>query len=154
MELPKRLPTLEEFNNANEAAFQAMRHALGRLGESIAQKFFGGDLTSHTAPFDLIDWDRKIGYEIKTVRAETMESTIRIKPPSMARKMEFAAEHKLKIVLIAVVIYDEEEEICEIYASPIRPSAKPRWMNLIKKRNQELVQRERIPMKRMMAQAA
>lgn len=127
----------------NEAKQQAARHSIGRYGEAIAQKYLGGELTSHKEPLDLVDWGRGRAYEIKTVNSDKMESAIRIKPPSLKRKIEFADRFNLEIVMISIVVYDRETDDVEIYGSILRTSVKPRWMKLLKKRNQPIVMRQR-----------
>lgn len=128
----------------SEAAGQTQRHALGRFGERIAQQYFGGELTSHKSPFDLIDWTRGIAYEIKTVQSGSIEQKIRIKPPSLKKKLDFAEKYNLDIVMVSIVVYDIEAELVEIYTSRLRTSVKPRWMNLIKKKRTPVQQRQRI----------
>lgn len=113
------------------AAQQIKRHALGRLGEAIAQKMFGGKKTKHTAPFDLVDFTAQTGYEIKTMSAYSRDLKIHISDHSMARKQAFAKEYGLKMVLIAMVIYDEKH--VEVYSGELKQSMRVAQMEQIAK---------------------
>lgn len=116
---------------------QLIRHRVGREGEKIAQAFFGGELTTHKEPFDLINWSARKAYEIKTINSRSKDQSMRIKPASMHRKVEFLQKHHLTATQVAVVIYDDVEDN-EIYVAPLAVSRRAKNMELIKKRTRKV----------------
>lgn len=87
------------------AANQTERHKLGRKGEGIARKMLGGKATKHTAPFDVVDFASGYAYEVKSMSGLSKDMKIHISDASMERKVKFATEYGLMMMLIAVVIY-------------------------------------------------
>jgi len=111
------------------AANQTNRHALGRLGQEIVKAELGGEPTSHKAPFDLVDFNKGIAYEVKTMMAGT-ELKIHISKESMSRKRAFLKEYHLKGTLIAVVIHGPDE--VNTYTSALKQSKYVSQMKAIK----------------------
>ena len=109
---------------------QTERHALGRLGEAIVNKLFGGRTTRHTAPFDVVDFQAGIAYEVKSMSGLSVDKKIHIQKSSMKRKRAFAREYGLKAVLIAIVIHDENN--IEVYKSPLKESVRVTGMRRVK----------------------
>ncbi len=102
------------------ATNQTEHHELGRTGEKLAKAngIAKGKLTRHTAPFDVVDFSNRVGYEVKTMSGLSIEPRIHIAKHSWQRKIEFAAKYGLKkLVLIAVVIYSEDK--IEFYQSEL-----------------------------------
>ena len=97
------------------AANQIKRHKIGRKGEKIANEYINGEITAHKAPFDIVDFNARIGYEVKTMSGYAADLKIHITDNSMARKREFAQEWGLNMTLIAVVIYSPTK--IEVYES-------------------------------------
>ena len=95
------------------AADQAKRHELGRQGEEIATAHVSGELTRHKAPFDIVDFNLGVGYEVKTMSGYQADLKINITDNSYQRKIDFATEWGLKMILIAVVIYSPKR--VEVY---------------------------------------
>ena len=113
------------------AAQQAKRHELGRSGERYvkANGIAKGKLTRHTAPFDVVDFNNRRAYEVKTMSALSKDLKIHIASHSWERKLDFASKYRLKMILLAVVIYSETE--VEVYKSELRQSVRVNQMELI-----------------------
>lgn len=92
---------------------QTERHNLGREGEEVVNGLVGGRKTCHKAPFDVVDFNMGIAYEVKTMSGLSKDLKIHISDPSMARKLTFVREYGLKMVLMAVVIYSPDK--VEVY---------------------------------------
>ena len=71
---------------------------------------------SFKAPFDLVS--NGIGYEVKTMSANSRDLKIHISDFSFQRKIDYAQKHDLKPVLVAVLI----GERVEIYQSELKQS--------------------------------
>ena len=105
------------------ASRQGQRHRRGRVGERIAKKALGGDLTCHTAPFDVVDFGTGVAYEVKTVSAMSKDTKVHIGVSSMKRKMEFAEKYGLEPVLVVVVIHGRNDY--ELYSGELRQHVRP-----------------------------
>jgi hypothetical protein len=93
------------------AANQVQHHELGRNGEKLAKAngIVKGRLTRHTAPFDVVDFNNRVGYEVKTLSGLGIDLKIHIMKHSWERKLEFASKYGLRMILVAVVIYSEDD---------------------------------------------
>lgn len=109
---------------------QTIKHKLGRLGEAIAAKLTGGKTTPHKAPFDVVDFQAGIAYEVKTMSGLSKDLKIHISDSSMKRKRSFARQYGLKAILLAVVIYDEDT--VKVYKSSLRQSIRVSQMKELK----------------------
>ena len=109
---------------------QTERHALGREGEAIIEAKLGGAKTAHKAPFDVVDFEMGIAYEVKTISGESVDKKVHIANGSMARKLAFARKHGLKKVLIAVVVYGPDN--VQVYRSALKPSVRVSQMRRVK----------------------
>lgn len=108
---------------------QTERHGLGRLGEQIANATLGGQTTNHTAPLDIVDFTTGYGYEVKAISSLGKDLKIHITSKSMIRKKAFAKKYSLKLMLIAVVIYDPDH--IEVYRSALKKSVRISQMKRI-----------------------
>lgn len=111
------------------AAQQIERHKLGRKGERIVAKLVNGKTTNHTAPFDVVDFASGKAYEVKSMSALSKDLKIHISDHSYERKVKFAKQYKLKMVLIAVVVYNEET--VEVYSGKLKQSVRINQMKRI-----------------------
>ncbi len=73
---------------------------------------------SFKSPFDLVS--QGIGYEVKSLSANSRDVKIHISDDSFKRKLDYAQKHGLKPVLLAVLI----GESVEIYQSELRQSVR------------------------------
>ena len=112
------------------AAQQAKRHQLGRKGETIINKLVGGKKTNHKAPFDIVDFQQNVAYEVKAMSGLSKDLKIHISDSSMKRKLEFAEQYNLNMVLIAVVIYSKDN--VEVYSGELKQSMRINQMVKIK----------------------
>jgi hypothetical protein len=121
------------------AAQQIERHKLGRKGEKIVAELFNGKTTNHTAPFDVVDFTSGKAYEVKSMSALSKDLKIHISDHSYERKVKFAKQYKVKMVLIAVVIYNEEK--VEVYSGKLKQSVRINQMKRInlKARNKIII---------------
>ena len=108
---------------------QTERHELGRLGEQIANATLGGKITNHKAPLDVVDFTTGHGYEVKAISGLSKDLKIHIADKSFAKKKAFARKYGLKLILIAVVIYDTEH--IEMYRSTLKQSMRISQMKRI-----------------------
>jgi len=111
------------------AAQQAKRHALGRKGETVARQALGGKKTHHKAPFDIVDFSQGYAYEVKTMSGWTVDKKIHISDASLARKLAWAQEYGLQMVLIAVVIYSPKR--VDVYQAELKQSIRVNQMTKI-----------------------
>lgn len=112
------------------AVNQTHRHQIGRAGEQIIAKLNGGTITRHKAPFDVVDFNLGIAYEVKAMSGLSIDLKIHISKESMARKRGFARKYGLKAILIAVVIFDPDH--VKVYRSRLRQSIRVSQMKEIK----------------------
>ena len=108
---------------------QTERHELGRAGEAIAKATLGGRATNHKAPLDIVDFTAGYGYEVKAISGLSKDLKIHIANKSMARKKAFTRKYGLKLMLIAVVIYDPDH--IEMYRSALKQSIRISQMKRI-----------------------
>ena len=99
---------------------QEEKHQLGRKGEELILRLKGGTITKHKAPFDIVDFNLSIAYEVKAMSGLGIDLKIHISKESMARKRGFARRYGLKAILVAVVIFDPDH--IKIYKSRLRQS--------------------------------
>lgn len=111
------------------AANQIERHETGREGEKIARDLVGGRRTVHKAPFDIVDFRSGIAYEVKSMSGLSKDLKIHISEESMARKVAFALDYGLNMVLVAVVIYSPDQ--IEVYRSELRSCIRVNQMERI-----------------------
>ncbi len=92
---------------------------LGAKGEKIAKRLMGGKATTRTAPFDVVNFQLKVAYEVKTVSAVALNGTnkIHIEQGSWDRKQAFLEEYGLEGVLLAVVIASPKD--VKVYSMPL-----------------------------------
>ena len=79
---------------------------LGARGEKIAKRLMGGKVTTRTAPFDVVDFQAGVAYEVKSVSSVSLKGTnkIHIEQGSWDRKQAFLEEYGLEGILLVVVI--------------------------------------------------
>ena len=106
----------------NAAMNQTQRHALGRKGEAIVQKITKGKKTAHKAPFDVVDFENGIAYEVKAMSNLGKDLKIHITEKSLARKIEFADFYGLEMMLVVVVIHGPGQ--FELYWGRIQTSVR------------------------------
>jgi len=104
------------------AANQTDRHQLGRAGEQAIARITGGTITKHKAPFDIVDFNLGIAYEVKAMSGLGIDLKIHISDHSLARKKKFIRKYGLKAVLIAVVIFDPDT--VKVYRGKLRQSVR------------------------------
>ena len=75
------------------AATQVERHELGRSGEVIANGIVGGKTTKHKAPFDVVDFQMGMAYEVKSMSGLSKDLKIHIGKESITRKRSFARNY-------------------------------------------------------------
>ena len=109
---------------------QEERHQLGRAGERIIAHLNGGNITRHKAPFDIVDFNLGIAYEVKAMSGLGLDLKIHISKESMARKRGFAHKYGLKAILIAVVIFDPDN--VKVYRSILKKSVRVSQMKEVK----------------------
>lgn len=109
---------------------QIERHQLGRKGEEIILRLQGGTPTKHKAPFDVVDFNLGIAYEVKAMSGLGLDLKIHISKESMTRKKGFARKYGLKAILIAVVIFDQDN--VRVYRSKLRQSVRVSQMKEVK----------------------
>jgi len=110
---------------------QTHRHQLGRAGEKVISKLLGLKTTDHKAPFDVVDFNLGIAYEVKAMSNLGADLKIHITDSSMKRKKAFARKYRLKALLIAVVIIDQDT--VKVYRSSLKNSVR---VNQMKEMNQ------------------
>lgn len=108
---------------------QIERHELGRLGERVANATLGGKITNHKAPLDVVDFTAGYGYEVKAISGLSKDLKIHITEKSIARKRAFARKYGLKLMLIAVVIYDPDR--IEMFKGTLKQSMRINQMRKI-----------------------
>lgn len=109
---------------------QERRHQLGIKGEEFILRLNGGKLTSHKAPFDIVDFNLGLAYEVKTMSGLGLDLKIHIKNSAMNRKRSFARRYGLKAILIAVVIFDPDN--VKVYRSRLRQSVRVNQMREVR----------------------
>ncbi|MBE3144416.1 MAG: hypothetical protein IMZ61_10910 [Planctomycetes bacterium] len=91
----------------------------GRAGERIVARRLGGKLTRHTAPFDVVDFNQGIAYEVKTMAGLSARYPIHITPASMQHKREFMIAYGIDTAyLVAVVIHNPNRT--ELYIGELK----------------------------------
>ena len=80
---------------------------------------------SFKSPFDLVS--NGIGYEVKTLSANSRDLKIHISDSSYQRKVDYAQSHGLKVILMAVLI----GESVTVYQSELRQSIRINQMQKI-----------------------
>lgn len=102
------------------AADQLKHDRLCKLGQGKAQDRVGGQPTSKKAPFDLVDFQSGIAWEVKTRSAAVVSVyPIGIEKAAMQRKRAFLRRYHLKGRLLVVVIGSTESDI-SLYAGPLK----------------------------------
>jgi len=112
------------------AVQQRERHQLGRKGEELILRLNGGNTTKHKAPFDIVDFNLGIAYEVKTMSGLGLDLKIHISKSSMTKKRSFARKYGLKAILIAVVIFSPDD--IQIYRSTLKSSIRVKQMKEVK----------------------
>ena len=112
------------------AVQQRERHQLGRKGEELILRLNGGNTTKHKAPFDIVDFNLGIAYEVKSMSGLGLDLKIHISDSSMKRKRLFAHRYGLKAILIAVVIFDPDH--IKVYKSSLKKSIRINQMKEMK----------------------
>lgn len=103
---------------------------LGKRGERITQRLFGGRRTPKQASvFDVIDRTMGMAYEVKCQRA-SKEVRVHIEDEAYVRKLKYAAKNGLTAVLVLVVIYEAQE--IRVYTSSLKQHARPSDMMRVK----------------------
>lgn len=114
------------------AAQQTKRNRLGRKGETVTRQLVGGKKTTHKAPFDVVDFRAGFAYEVKTMSGLSKDLKIHITDASMARKIDFARQWGLVMVLMAVVVYSPDQ--VEVYKSELKQCTRVNQMALVGRR--------------------
>lgn len=112
------------------ATNQEKRHQLGRKGEEFILRLNGGSSTKHKAPFDVVDFNLGVAYEVKAMSGLGLDLKIHISDSSMKRKRLFARKYGLKAILIAVVIFDPNH--IKVYKSTLKKSIRVSQMKEVK----------------------
>jgi hypothetical protein len=123
--------------NLNEVADvgdQIRRHAVGRTGEEIAQQVLGGELTPHKAPFDIVDWENRIAYEVKTFMSTVDKRNIKVHIDwdSFKKKRKFIKENQPMKAYLILLVWDQDNEKATLYRGTLKQWACPGGMKLIK----------------------
>ena len=81
---------------------------MGARGEELVGRLIGVKPTAKKAPFDVVDFNEGVAYEVKTVSAMALpgRNKIRISDRAWDRKQAFLAEYGLQGVLFVVVVYN------------------------------------------------
>jgi hypothetical protein len=79
---------------------------LGARGEKLVARLVGAEPTAKHAPFDVVDFNDGVAYEVKTVSALALNGSnkIHIENGAWERKQAFLTEYGLEGVLMVVVI--------------------------------------------------
>jgi hypothetical protein len=85
-------------------------------------KLTGGSPTSHKAPFDVLDFGAGVAYEVKAMSGLSKDLKIHICDSSMKRKRSFARKYGLRAILIAVVIFSEDD--IRVYKGTLKQSVR------------------------------
>ena len=109
---------------------QEKLHRLGRTGERIVKNLFGGCKTTHKAPFDIVDFNAGVAYEVKTMSAMSKDLKVHISDASMQRKIAFANEYGLLMVLMVVIIHGPKK--VDVYTGELRQSVRINQLTLVK----------------------
>ena len=94
-------------------------HALHALGKRKRQ--------SYKSPFDVVT--KTHAYEVKTLSSDSKDFKIHIANDSYARKLEYAREHRVKPVLLAILIQGNGH--AKLYQSELVQSIRIQQMDLI-----------------------
>ncbi len=103
--------------------------AMGRRGERLVARLVRGARTRNRAPFDVVDFGAHVGYEVKTMSALSKDRKVNIRADSMARKVAFAEEYGLEMVLIVVLVIDRNT--VEVYSGELKRSVRVSQMERI-----------------------
>lgn len=96
---------------------------LGAKGDKIVKEMFGGKLTTHKAPFDVVDFASGYAYEVKAMSGMSKDLKININERAMKRKLQFKRRYGIKrAYIIAVVIYSPRK--VEVYRALLKRSVK------------------------------
>ena len=105
---------------------QKTKCRLERVGVKHARKIIScHHRNSFKSPFDLVF--NGIGYEVKTLSANSRDLKIHISHDSFKRKLDYAQSHGLKAVLMAVLIGDK----VEVYQSELKQSIRVNQMQRV-----------------------
>ena len=110
---------------------QEERHKLGRTGEKLANGLLNGKTTAHKAPFDIVDFTSGFAYEVKAMSNLSKDFKVHITEKSMTRKVKFAEEYELEMLLVVVVVHGPG--VFELYWGRLQQSV--RISQLIKVRS-------------------
>ena len=98
------------------------REAMGSRGEKLVAKLTGSGSkrTSKNAPFDVVDFQSGVAYEVKTVSGMALSSSnkIHIETEAWIRKQAFLEEYDLMGSLMVVVLYSRSE--IEVYRTELK----------------------------------
>lgn len=112
-------------------ATQEEKHELGRTGEQLANSHLNGKTTTHNAPFDIVDFSAGFAYEVKSMSNLSKDFKVHITEKSMARKVKFAKDYGLEMLLVVVVVHGPG--VFELYWGKLQQSV--RISQLIKVRS-------------------
>ena len=104
---------------------------LGKRGERIAQRLFGGRRTPKcTSVYDIIDRSCGMGvaYEVKCQQA-TKHVRVHIEDAAYQRKLDYAAQHGLAPKLVLIVIHAPWD--VRVYVSELKQHARPSDMRRV-----------------------
>tara|TARA_R110000824_G_scaffold259307_3_gene448085 strand:+ start:175 stop:531 length:357 start_codon:yes stop_codon:yes gene_type:complete len=92
---------------------------MGARGEALVANLVGVKPTTKKAPFDGVDFNARIAYEVKTTSVMALNGSdkIRISDKAWDRKQAFLSEYGLTGVLIVVVVYSID--YVEVYRLPL-----------------------------------
>jgi len=95
---------------AGAFACKALRDQdLGDVGESMTSQLFGFRTTARKAPFDGIDEEQKIAYEVKVKREGSKYQQLRMGPEAKANKEAWLADHPGYSVKTVMVIANGDQ---------------------------------------------
>ena len=92
----------------------------GARGERLVAKLVGAKATPKAAPFDVVDFNDGVAYEVKTVSRLALSGSnkIHIEAGAWERKQAFLAEYGLEGVLMVVVIAGRND--VTVYQTPLK----------------------------------
>ena len=101
---------------------------LGNRGERIAQQVLGGRRTRQRCPFDIIDREKGLAYEVKCQRANK-QVRVHISNEAYMRKFGYADDRGLYPILVLIVIHAPWD--IRIYWDRLKQHARPSNMRRI-----------------------
>ena len=103
---------------------QSQRCELERVGvRQVLKSLNKRKRQSFKCPFDVVT--NHFGYEVKSLSADSKDLKIHISDASLKRKLDYARNHDIQPLLVAVVCYDSR---VELYQSHLTKSVRVKQM--------------------------